>query len=309
MPSTKYFSPDQFPLLIDGGLSNVLEGQGHNLNHTLWTARLLDQNPEAIIQAHLAYLEAGAQCITTASYQASLPGFMEAGYYPTKAIHLIRKSVDLAEAAIQQFLEKYPDAPRPLIAASIGPYGAYLADGSEYHGNYGLSKADLWKFHKERIQLLADTPADLLAVETIPSYTEAGAMAQLLTSVKKPSWVSFSCKDETHINDGTELEKVVSLFKDHSGVFALGANCTKPKYISGIIRELKTSGMPQKIIVYPNSGEAYHVQTKTWLGLSEPLSFGEMAQAWLTEGADIIGGCCRIGPDHINQVKEVLSKK
>jgi homocysteine S-methyltransferase len=308
MLSSHHLPTDRFPLLIDGGLSNVLEAQGYDLNHTLWTARLLDQKPEAIIQAHLAYLEAGAQCITTASYQASIPGLINAGYSQADAQKLIRKSVYLSEAAIRQFLDKHPDTDRPLIAASIGPYGAYLADGSEYRGAYSISDTNLREFHEERIHLLADTTADLLAVETIPSYTEARVLAAILTSVQKPVWVSFSCKDEAHINDGTKLEKVVSLFEDHPTVFALGANCTRPEYISGILQTIKASGVQQKIIVYPNSGEAYHAKSKTWLTLSEPLSLGTMAQTWIKDGADIIGGCCRLGPEHIRQIGEVISE-
>ncbi|HKK73532.1 MAG TPA: homocysteine S-methyltransferase [Saprospiraceae bacterium] len=304
--STHHFLEDQFPFLLDGGLSNVLEAQGHDLNHPLWTALLLEKNPEAIVQAHLAYLEAGAQCITTASYQASIPGLMEAGYSKEQAKELILKSTLLAETAIQRFWNTDSTFAKPLIAASIGPYGAYLADGSEYRGNYGVTDEVLFNFHLERIQLLDASNADVLAVETIPSAQEAQVLADILTRVDKPAWVSFSCKDGLHLNDGSQIQGVVTLFKDHPKVFALGINCTKPEYISGLIQKIKAAGVHQKIIVYPNSGEAYHAESKTWLALSEPKSYVDMTKEWIKLGAELIGGCCRISPAQISQMRKVM---
>lgn len=300
---------DNRPFIIDGGLSNVLEKQGCNLNHKLWTAHLLEKNPAAIIQAHLEYLKSGAQCITTSSYQASIPGFIAAGHNKDSAKKLILKSVQLTEIAIKTALDSgIIDSP-PLIAASIGPYGAYLADGSEYRGNYGVSDEILRDFHLERIKILDQSNADILACETIPGFQEARILSDILFYVDKPAWVSFSCKDEQHLNDGTKIEEGVAIFKDHPKVFALGANCTHPKYISGIIQSIKASGLNQKIIVYPNSGEVYSAESKTWRGLSDPEHFVEMSKEWTKLGADIIGGCCRIGPEHIRKMNKALLKK
>lgn len=301
--SEKYFS------ILDGGLSNVLEAHGYDLNHKLWTASLLERNPEAIIQAHLEYLKSGAQCITTASYQASIPGLIDVGYTRNKAEALIIKSVQLAENAVKRALEVGMINKMPLIAASIGSYGAYLADGSEYHGNYGVSDETLRAFHLERIKILDRTNADLLAFETMPDYQEAKVLSDLISHVDKPVWISFSCSDEHHLNDGTKIEKGVSLFKNHPKVFAIGVNCTDPKYISGIIKNIKQTANGKKIIIYPNSGEAYNVHSKTWQGLSKPIFFEEMTKEWLNLGADIIGGCCRIGPAHISSLRKILLKK
>ena len=154
-----------YPLLLDGGLSNELERQGCNLNQKLWSAKLLESNPEAIILAHLIYLESGAGCIITSSYQATLPGFMAIGYDMHSARGLILKSVQLAEEARSRFLSLNPRASKPLIAASIGPYGAYLADGSEYRGDYVISDQELADFHKPRINLLDNSTADILAAK------------------------------------------------------------------------------------------------------------------------------------------------
>lgn len=296
----------KYPLLIDGGLSNVLEGQGYDLNHPLWTAHLLDKHPEAIIQTHYNYLEAGANCITTASYQASLPGLLNAGYSKAQAESLILKSVDLAEVAISRARKDGLCQAKPLIATSIGPYGAFLADGSEYRGDYGVSDAILKHFHEPRLQLLDQSSADLLACETIPSLQEASVLVEILASAKKPAWVSFSCRNGQLLNDGTPITVAARLFKDHPKVFAVGVNCTHPKYISDLIISLKTVVADKKILIYPNSGEAYHAPTKTWMGISDPFAFAEMAKEWLALGLDIIGGCCRIGPTHIKEISQLL---
>lgn len=296
----------KYPLLLDGGLSNELEKQGQNLNHKLWSAKLLETNPEAIIQAHLAYLNAGAQCITTSSYQASVPGFMEIGYDQATAEKLILKSVQLTEIAIKRFMASGCNDFKPLIAASIGPYGAYLADGSEYHGNYGVSDEQLIKFHIHKIRLLDRSSADCFACETIPSFQEAKVLAGILKDTKKPAWVSFSCKDDQHLNDGTLIEECMALFSSNPKVFDIGVNCTAPKYISGLIKRIKVKSGKKKIVVYPNSGEEYQSNSKTWLGLSEPNLFVEMAKEWLELGVDIIGGCCRIGPEQIERIGEIM---
>jgi homocysteine S-methyltransferase len=296
---------DHHPFIIDGGLSNVLEEQGCDLNHKLWTANLLEKNPEAIIQAHLEYLKSGAQCITTSSYQASIPGYIAIGYDSNTAKNLILKSVQLAEMAITTALNSGIVDFKPLIAASVGPYGAYLADGSEYDGHYGVSDKILRDFHLERIRILDGSNADILACETIPSFQEASILSEILLDVDKPAWISFSCKDEQHLNDGTKIKECVSIFRNHPKVFAVGVNCTNPKFISGIIQCIKAGGGDKKIIVYPNSGEAYSAESKTWRGLSDPKYFVELSKEWTKLGAGIIGGCCRIGPKHINSISKI----
>jgi len=296
-----------YPLLLDGGLSNELERQGCDLNQKLWSAKLLESNPEAIILAHLAYLESGAQCIITSSYQATLPGFMAIGYDKLSASGLILKSVQLAEEARNRFLSLNPHASKPLIAASIGPYGAYLADGSEYRGDYDISDQELSDFHEPRINLLANTTADILACETIPGLREAKVLSGLLEKINKPAWVSFSCKDGKHISDGTPIEKCAAFFAHHPTVFAIGVNCTSPEFISELIRSIKTKSGDKKIVVYPNSGAVYHAESKTWSGLSDISSCELMVKEWMDLGADIIGGCCGIGPHQIKAMGKIIS--
>ncbi len=252
------------PSIIDGGLSNALEAQGCNLDHPLWTARLLDEHPEAIVRAHLAYLQAGAKCIITSSYQASIPGLLDLGYDLAFAKKLLLRTVILAQNAVNEYMKENEVPGRLLIAASIGPYGAYLADGSEYRGNYGMSRQALYDFHHDRIQLLDTSAADLFACETIPSELEAQVLCEILLHTSKPAWISFSCRDEKHLNDGTPIDQAVRSLADHPNVLAIGINCTAPKYVSGLIRTIKPVIGDKKLIVYPNSGETYFPESKSW---------------------------------------------
>jgi homocysteine S-methyltransferase len=292
----------KLPSIIDGGLSNVLEAQGCDLDHPLWTARLLNEHPEAIVRAHLAYLQAGAQCIITSSYQASVPGFLDLGYDLAFAKKLLLRTVELAERAIGQYVASHDVPNRPLIAASIGPYGAYLADGSEYRGGYGVSRETLYDFHRGRIQLFDRTDADLFACETIPSQMEAEVLGDILMKTEKSAWISFSCRDEGHLNDGTPIAEVTAPFAGHPKVLAVGVNCTAPQYVSGLIRTIKPVIGDKQLIIYPNSGETYIAESKSWKGTSDPEVFVAMANEWKELGADVLGGCCRIGPAHIRRL-------
>jgi homocysteine S-methyltransferase len=299
----------KYPLVVDGGLSNQLESQGCDLNHRLWSARLLDSDPGAIKQAHLTYLEAGARCIITSSYQASISGFLAQGHDRTTAETLMQKTVQLAEEAVRDFKAAHTHTDPLLVAASIGPYGAYLADGSEYRGKYGLSDEELKQFHLPRIELLDNSGADFFACETIPSFQEAQILYEILKATRKKAWVSFSCKDEHHLNDGTPIEECVLFFASHPNVFAIGINCTAPRYISSLIRIIKEKSGPKKVVVYPNSGEIYHAARKTWSGTSNLPFFRMMVEEWLDLGVDIIGGCCRLGPTYVKTIAQVIHKR
>lgn len=296
-------------IILDGGLSNQLEQQGFDLNNPLWSAVLLKQQPAAIIEAHRHYLEAGADCIITASYQASIPGFEAIGISREEASRLITLSVSLAQTAIEEYLKKTPDCQqRPMVAASIGPYGAALADGSEYRGNYAIGDDKLREFHQQRLQLLDQTDADILACETIPSMQEARVLHGLLLSVKTDAWFSFSCRDGQHLNDGTSIEEAVGLFSGHPKVLAIGVNCTAPQYMEEIIGRIHRVLPDKAIIVYPNSGEQYDPDTKNWHGISSPGETARAAISWSRAGATIIGGCCRMGPSHIREIKQQLTR-
>jgi homocysteine S-methyltransferase len=296
------------PIILDGGLATELEAQGAVLHPTLWSAGLLHSDPEAIVKAHLAYLEAGANCIISASYQATRAGLMTLGLSAAEADKLIVRSVALADEARTRFLAANPAIDRRiLVAASVGPYGAALHDGSEYVGAYGVTPDSLREFHQHRLELLDGSGADVLACETIPDYQEAVVLSELLRSTVTPAWVSFSCKDGQRISDGTPIRKCAELFRDHPTVLAVGVNCTPPQYIPSLIRELREALPDKAVVVYPNSGERYEVASNTWHGTTTPIECGKAAQQWLRAGARIIGGCCRMGPVHIRQMRERLA--
>lgn len=277
------------PIVIDGGLATQLEAQGCDINNPLWSASVITSNPQAIIDAHRAYLEAGAEIIITASYQATDP-------------HMLTRSVELALQARDAY--QSASGKRALVAASVGPYGAVLSDGSEYTGDYAIDVDELHDFHRGRLALLDTSGADLLACETIPSRAEAIALCHLLRDAQSPAWVSFSCRDGQHINDGTPIEEVADLFRGHPRVLALGINCTLPQYVLPLIRRLRAVLPDKAVVVYPNSGEVFDARDKTWSGVVTAEDWAAAAQVWAAAGAGIIGGCCRTGPLHIQAIRE-----
>jgi S-methylmethionine-dependent homocysteine/selenocysteine methylase len=294
------------PVILDGGLATELEAQGHRLDNILWSAELLRSNPEALRAAHGAFLEAGAEIITSASYQASRAGFDQLGVAAAEADRLIASSVDLAREACDEYRKLQPDAAPRRVAASVGPYGAVLHDGSEYRGDYGVPLAILRMFHQPRLRLLDAAGADILAVETIPSIDEARVLAELLVDCKTPAWVSFCCRDGQSISDGTDIAVAAALFSGHSNVFAVGVNCTAPQNLESLIRRLKIAVPDKEIVAYPNSGESFDATGNRWSGDAMLAEFTASAMNWFRAGADYIGGCCRVRPAHIQALREAI---
>ena len=292
-------------LVIDGALATELERRGYDLNDKLWSAKILLEKPEAIQQLHYDYFKAGADCAITASYQATVEGFMKRGLNEGEAIDLIKKSVRLAIEARDEFWADESNRAgrsKPFVAASVGPYGAFLADGSEYRGNYGLTEKELMDFHRPRMRALTEAGAELLACETIPSLIEAQAISKLLKEFpNSTAWFSFSARDEKHISEGQAFADCVKLLDDDSQIAAIGINCTSPRYIPSLIREAKkTTNKP--VLVYPNSGETYDPNKKDWSNDPVHESFGEEARKWYDAGARLIGGCCRSTPEDIQVI-------
>ncbi len=299
---------DRYPaLVIDGALATELERRGYNLKDELWSAKILLEQPEAIKQLHYDYFTAGADCVITASYQATIEGFIKRGLSQGQAIDLIKKSVRLALEARDEFWSDETNRAgraKPFVAASVGPYGAYLADGSEYRGNYGLTEEELIEFHRPRMRALIEAGAELLACETIPSPIEARALVKLLGEFEGVSaWISFSCRDEAHVCEGETLEACIRQVESSPQVAAVGVNCTSPKFIPSLIREAKKA-TAKPILVYPNSGESYNAEKKDWNDDPVFESFGEEAKVWRDAGARLIGGCCRTSPQDICVIAE-----
>lgn len=292
-------------LVIDGALATELEHRGCDLKDNLWSAKILLEQPEQIKQVHYDYFKAGADCAITASYQATLAGFAQRGLSEAEALALMQRSVALAREARDEFWAEPANRTgrvKPFVAASVGPYGAYLADGSEYRGNYGLTEQELIDFHRPRMQALIAAGADILACETIPCLIEAQAIVKLLQEFPGTyAWLSFSARDEEHISEGQVFADCVTALDDSSQIVAIGINCTSPKYIPALIRAGKEK-TNKPILVYPNLGESYDADKNDWDGHAAVESFGEEAKLWYAAGARLIGGCCRTRPTDIQVI-------
>lgn len=272
--------------MIDGGLATQLEAQGCDLSNPLWSASMIQSDPLQIVAAHRIYLDAGAQIIISASYQTVDP-------------NLVAGAAHLALRARDEFVADNPSAVFPLVAASVGPYGAVRSDGSEYTGEYDKDRAGLVAFHEARIAQLDTSAVDILACETIPSIDEASALSELLIEVATPAWVSFSCRDDARISDGTSIEIAAQLFQDHPNVKAIGVNCTAPQHIEALIARIRVALPDMPVLVYPNSGEKFDAVRKTWSGTTTADDWVTAAAVWRAAGASIVGGCCRTTPEHV----------
>lgn len=281
--------------VLDGGMATELARRGADISGPLWSARALIEAPELIEAVHLDYLHAGADCISTASYQVSAMGMTAEG-----AAAALRKSVQVAESARRR------QQRAALIAASLGPYGAALHNGAEYHGNYNCGFHDLVMFHVERLAVLADTGADLIAFETVPSLEEAAAMVEALRGfADMAAWISFTCRDAQHVGHGERLSECAAMLDREPQVVAVGVNCTPPHLITPLIGELR-SATAKPIAVYPNSGEAWDAAGRCWTGATD--DFDRLTRDWAKAGAQMIGGCCRTTPEHIRAVRNALGK-
>jgi homocysteine S-methyltransferase len=294
-----FLEPNGPVLITDGGLATELEARGHDLSDHLWSARLLVDAPEEIKAAHLAFFRAGAVIATTASYQASFDAFEARGIGRDDAVRLLRRSVELAQAARD---EMAGDGRDRWVAASVGPYGAALADGSEYRGRYGLSVADLAAWHRPRLEVLADAGPDLLALETIPDMDAAEALLTVISGIGIPAWLTYSI-DGDRTRAGQPLGEAFALARDAPEVVAVGVNCCAPSDVSAAIATARdVTGKP--VIVYPNSGEEWDAQERTWVGTSQQSA--QQARQWVADGARIVGGCCRVRPADIDNIARAV---
>ncbi len=296
---------NEFPFIVlDGGLATELEKAGHNLKDRLWSAKILAEKPEAILNVHRSYLEAGADCIITSSYQATVKGFVSAGYSESEAVRLIKLSVKLAEDAVEQYIERFADTarPAPFVASSAGCYGAFLADGSEYSGNYKLSLKEYKDFHRERVDILAEAGSDFIAFETFPNVDEGVAVSELMQQYPDIHyWIVFTASDEKHISHGELFSDCVRELNGKRNLAGIGINCSRPEYISPLLGEVN-SFAKQPLVVYPNSGERFDIGCTCWTDESSKADFALLTKEWYSLGARIIGGCCRTGPEDIRRI-------
>ena len=307
------------PVTLDGGLAAELEARGHDVSSALWSARVLKDDPDAVVDVHRAYLAAGARVVTTASYQATFEGFARAGVNLDDARRLMQGSVGLARRARDEHRTLGGDGAPAWVAASAGPYGAMLADGSEYTGAYtrvfwtgraggGLTVQDLRTFHRPRLAALADAEPDVLACETIPALAEAEALVEELATLAFPSWLSLTTvvtpDGDVRTRRDEPAAEAFAMARDVDAIVAVGVNCVDPRDAEAAVRlAAEVSGKP--VVVYPNSGELWDAGTRTWYG--EPVDVAGEVQRWTAAGARLVGGCCRVGPETIGAMARRLA--
>lgn len=288
--------------ILDGGLATQLERRGSSLADPLWSAKVLVEAPDELRAVHRAFAEAGADIVASASYQATIPGLVARGLDEAQARATLRRSVDLVREAV---------GPDKLVAASVGSYGAYLADGSEYRGDYGLDRAALIQFHAPRLLELSAAGPDLLAFETIPSATELEAIAEQLAASEGPrAWVSLSLRRdrELALSDGASLREAVAPLRGHPRVAAIGVNCIGPSEVQGAVEALAQLVPGVALIAYPNSGERW--VDRAWAGAHVELEvFVQLARGWIDAGVRLVGGCCRTGPAHVAALAELRRER
>ncbi|HZC91903.1 MAG TPA: homocysteine S-methyltransferase [Mycobacterium sp.] len=294
--------PDNTVLIADGGLSTELEARGHDLSDALWSARLLVDAPQEIAAVHTSFFRAGASIATTASYQASFDAFAARGIGRDETVRLLRRSVELAGNARDEAGRNGSSTKQRWVAASVGPYGAALADGSEYRGRYGLTVVQLEDWHRPRLEVLAHAGADVLALETIPDADEAEALVNVVRSLGVPAWLSYTI-DGTRTRAGQPLADAFAVTAGVPEVVAVGVNCCVPEDVLPAIGPALDTSKP--VIVYPNSGEHWDAARRAWVG---PSRFSpRLAVQWVSAGARVIGGCCRVRPADVAELAAALA--
>jgi homocysteine S-methyltransferase len=291
-------------VIVDGGLATELEERGHDLSHALWSARVLATDPAAIEAVHRDFYLAGADVATAATYQASFGGFAAAGFAHDEARAFLQLAVELALRARASL----PDAAERVVAASVGPLGAARADGSEYHGRYGVGRAELHDFHAERFELLCASGADALACETVPSRLEAEVLCALVAGAPEvEAWLACACRNGAELGDGTPIEELAALAAGVPNLVAFGVNCTAPRHVPELVARVRAVLPDTPIVAYPNSGETWDAARRAWSGTREPGDFGAAAVQWHARGARLVGGCCRTRPAHVRAIRAALA--
>ncbi|MGH7919805.1 MAG: homocysteine S-methyltransferase [Candidatus Dormibacteraceae bacterium] len=295
-----FLGPARGVLISDGGLATELEVQGHDLSDPLWSARLLADAPGAIADVHRAFFAAGARIATSASYQASFEGFGRRGLDRAAAAALLRRSVELAREVRADLAG---DGGERWVAASVGPYGAMLADGSEYRGRYGLGVEELAAWHRPRLEILAAAGPDVLALETVPDLDEGEALVAAIAGLGVPAWLSYSIRGDRTCA-GQPLAEAFAVAAGAPDVVAVGVNCCDPPDVLGAIA-IAREVTAKPIVVYPNSGEVWDARARRWVGGAH--FSARLARRWIADGARIVGGCCRVRPVDIAALADALA--
>jgi homocysteine S-methyltransferase len=279
-------------LLLDGGLSTALESQGLVIDGAMWTGELLLTNPEAVTGAHRSFVDAGADILITGSYQLSFEGGRRVGWADDDVERALRNSTTAARLAAND---------DTLVAASIGPFGAHLNDGSEFRGNSGVADSVIRNFHDRRLDILLDTEPDLLALETMPDLDEARVLLDLIESKNADMafWVSFTVSEPGTISGGGTFAEACALVEQYGNAMAVGINCSPLGVVTPTLSGVETD-LP--FVVYPNAGQTWDSETMAWSGEPE-FANRQHIDEWVNLGARIIGGCCGYLSSHLRPIR------
>ena len=291
-------------------MGTELDARGVDTRNALWSALALTAAPDVVREVHADYLGAGARVITTNTYQATLPALIRSGEDVAGAREVIAAGVRLAKEAAHRFETEHPEEP-VLVAGGLGPYGAYLADGSEYTGAYDIDIPEdpgFREVHLPRIEVLVGEGVDLFALETLPRLDEARALASMVTALAPQAqcWVSFQVRpDGSTLADGTPLAEAAAWAAQEEIVVAVGINCVAPGVVARALPVLRAAtGKP--LVAYPNAGDLYDPATKTWQSTGDGAGIPELACSWIDAGVRLVGGCCRTRPAQIRQLARAV---
>ena len=277
-------------------MGTELDARGVDTRNALWSALALIAAPDVVREVHADYLGAGARVITTNTYQATLPALIRSGEDVAGAKEVIAAGVRLAKEAAHRFETEHPEEP-VIVAGGLGPYGAYLADGSEYTGAYDIDIPEdpgFREVHLPRIEVLVGEGIDLFALETLPRLDEAQALLAMVKGLAPQAecWISFQVRsDGTRLADGTPLAEAAAWAAQEEIVVALP-----------VLR----AATNKPLVAYPNAGELYDPVTKSWRSAGEEGGLVELAPSWIAAGARLVGGCCRTRPAQVRELAHAV---
>jgi S-methylmethionine-dependent homocysteine/selenocysteine methylase len=154
--------------------------------------------------------------------------------------------------------------------------------------------------------LLAEAGADVLACETVPAARKAEALVAEADALGVPVWLSLTTvvDDDGGVRTrrGEPAAEVFALARGVAAVVAVGVNCTHPAAVAPSVRAAATAALP--VVAYPNSGEGWDAVARRWTGA--PAIGAVDVAGWVRDGARLVGGCCRVGPELVARITAAL---
>jgi homocysteine S-methyltransferase len=297
---------DNGVVILDGGIGAELERLGAPMDGILWCGRCSVENPDLVRQVHESYVVAGADVITANTYATPPTAMKEAG--------LSELIEDWNLAGVKLAREIADNAPHEVaVAGSVSTYGSWRKLGIN----------ELRPGFDRQVKILADSGADLIILETLGSEPEiVQAAIESTESVNLPVWLSISCaldrdsgklmhgvQESISENSNTHLFKIfsdviVENSRMHNGpILVMHSDL---KVTNQAVREISRNhaGIAG---AYPNAG--YWIKPN-WQFMDEisPETYLAESKSWINNGAQIIGGCCGVGPELIKAISHLKEK-